>query len=1141
MPTAWRRAQGFSLSVGAALGLAWVTLCPPAAPAAMPQNSAPTAASVAATPPSGASPPPSGAALYPSAASGSALPPASVSPEQWLLSQVRLGEATQQDLLVRQSLERLALIAPDDPQVLAAQIRADLREGNSEQAGKRLEKLRQLAPDSVEFRQSRLSLALARPETQQRLQQARLMATAGRLDEARALYDALFNGPPPPDLALEYWQLVARLPGRKEEAVRQLTLLDRLYPGNAALQLQLARDAFAAGQEEQAIGWLEQAADTSLGRDDAAQLWLSWITAQPVSPQSLAALKRYLIVFNDGAAAVSGQKALQQQQALLADPRYQARLDGLAKIERGAGANAIKPLSEALAAAPNDAQVLGALGLAYARAGDRQRALGYFEQAQRAEPNGFNSGKWQSLIATNRYWWALQQGDGALNAGRIAEAEKFYRQASEADPQNAWAWVGLGDAARARRDDPAAEQAYRHALRLARNNASAERGLIDIYQRQSPERALNYIQQLPAAEGQKWRDKQISLETTLLTDQAERDANAGRWPQAALGYRQALALSPQDSWTTYHYAQALRQLGQPAQGDALMAELAARYPADAGQVYAYGLYLAAGNQDDAALAHLHTLPEKQWSEGMSELARRIKQSKRRERINQRLDAIDRALAAGDTKTAHKALFDGDISGQDLSLDQRRRVAMAWLAVGDTARAATLAALKPQAQTLPPGQDKALFYRDAARIEWQQGHFSDARADYRQAMLAAGMTGVLPANNDDDTRLTRQNTGDDWLRSGIRADAAQFYRGQDVNVTLDNDFWRNSGTPGKSDLRANTTMMQAELPWLQGRAFGRADVVHMDAGTLNKKYGGAFGTCADLPCRGDRSQTATGVSLGAGWENDRFKGDIGTTPLGFPVAGWVGGAAVSGDWRALGWNAGLSRRPLSSSLLSFAGVRDPGTGMTWGGVRATGGNVALNYDRGGANGLWSDISAHRLIGKNVADNSRERLMGGYYYKLINQDDRRATVGLNSMLWHYRRDLSGYTLGQGGYYSPQRYVSLSVPVNYRAREENVAWQLGASLAWSHAATGNQQRYPLAGVDDADNHSSPGGGGSGFGYTVQALVERRLTSHWTLGAGVDIQQARDYTPSHILAYLRYSLAGRQGDMNLPPQPLIPYADFK
>ncbi|WP_415271243.1 hypothetical protein, partial [Cronobacter sakazakii] len=40
--------------------------------------------------------------------------------------------------------------------------------------------------------------------------------------------------------------------------------------------------------------------------------------------------------------------------------------------------------------------------------------------------------------------------------------------------------------------------------------------------------------------------------------------------------------------------------------------------------------------------------------------------------------------------------------------------------------------------------------------------------------------------------------------------------------------------------------------------------------------------------------------------------------------------------------------------------------------------------------------------------------------------------------------------------------------------------------------------------------------------------------------IQQAKDYTPSHAQIFIRYSQAGWQGDMDMPPQPLVPYADW-
>ncbi|MBF7993858.1 cellulose biosynthesis protein BcsC [Rahnella sp. SAP-29] len=1064
-----------------------------------------------------------------------------VSPEQWLLEQVRVGEASHQDDLVRQSLFRLELMDPKNPKVLSARLRLSLREGDQVKAQQQLERIKEVAPGSDEYRQAQLSLKIASPEMQQKLQQTRLLATAGRLDEAKAQYDQLFDGQPPTlDLAVEYWQLVARLPGQKARAQAQLQALNNQYPGDVQLRLQLAQMAFEQGDNAKAVVLVKQIAATNEGRSPAADLWLAKIKDQPVSNASVDALQQFIATFDTGPQVIAAQQELQRQQGLLADPHYQARVRGLAQVSNGGSTGAIAPLKQALQAKPNDAEVLGAMGLAYSRAGNRQQALNLFERAKAAETDGYNSGKWTSLIQTNSYWLKISQGDNALKANRLDQAEAAYKQAQRIDSRDPWALIGLGDVAVARKNDPQAEQAYLHALRLERDNSSAQRGLVNIYQRQSSQKALNYLNALPAASQAKLIDKQRGLQSDIVTAQAEKYVANRQWNQAANRYAEALKLNPDDVWTTYHYANALREAGEPALADAAFAHLAAKRPADPEQVYAYSLYLSGSDRDEAALRHLHTLPEAKWNDNMREMAQRIQ-------LDKTLTGIDTALAAGNKSQAKQRLQAADLKG--MSLNQQRRVAMAWLDVGETSRAAALLQpLKTAARTQPAGQDKALIYRNAANVEQLLGQPQLARQDYEQAMIASGITDKQPQDNDSYTRLTRNNASDDWLKRGIRSDAHDLYRQQDVNFTVDTDSWTSSGTPGKSDLTANTTMFQADMPVYQGRGFLRADWVRMDAGTFdneNGNYEASFGTCSDQNCRSYRSQTANGVSLGAGWENDKWKGDLGTTPLGFPVVDWVGGLAYSGDWGDIGWTTTVSRRPVSSSLLSFAGAKDPGTGTTWGGVRATGASLGLSYDQGLANGVWADVSAHQLTGENVEDNTRERLMGGYYYKVINEDNRRATVGLSSMLWHYQKDLSGYTLGQGGYYSPQQYFSLSVPVNYRQRTENWSWQLGGSVSWSRSSTSDEKRYPIQNLipDSLPDKGAveTGSSGSGFGYTVQALIERRVSSHWTVGAGVDIQQAKDYTPSHYLLYARYSLSGWQGDLDMPPEPLVPYADFK
>ncbi|WP_421508127.1 cellulose synthase subunit BcsC-related outer membrane protein [Erwinia rhapontici] len=969
----------------------------------------------------------------------------SVAPVAWLLQQVRTGEATNKYDLVAQSLYRLDKIAPDNPDVLAAKLRLALRQGDQASAARLMSQLNQIAPSSAATRQAAASMLLITPEGRQQFQQARLLAASGRLEEARAAWDQLFHGAfPSTDIALEYWRLVARLPGQQALALAEMQALDGQAPGNAELQ--------------QSITQIKQ----DVGRTQA-------------------------------------------------DTR---------------------------------AAALGARGQALTQAGNRAAATTWFRQAINAAPEGDDVSKWQSLLRSNQYWLAIEQGDKALAQGDTRAAERYYLQARPLDPRDGYARIGLGDVALARKDNSQAEQHYREALRVEPGNTTAVRRLAAVYQQQSPQRALDFLNTLPVAQQRALGDTLASLRSSALSDEADRLGEQGKWSQAVAKYRQAQPDAPDDVWLNYRYAGALRENGQTAAAEAVMAAMARRQPQDPAQVYTYGLWLSGRDNDDAALKQLNTLPKARWTPDIQALSDRLESQRQ-------LDQIDAQIAQQQPADAQRLLQALPPAVSAASLSNGRRVANAWASIGETDRARTqYAGLKAQAEKESPSELSALVLRDAARLEAAQGQPAAALNDYRQVMVASGIAAQPPVDNDTFTRLTRNDVRDDWLKRSIRSDSADLYKQQDTVFTLEEDYSRNKGTGGISDFTARTTMLQADTPWDEGRSWLRLDNVDVSAGTFSRNSSGNitenFGTCAndDAQCSRDFKQHQNGTSIGAGYRSDRWSADLGTTPLGFEVTNWVGGLTWNTDIDEVGVSLTASRRPISSSLLAFAGARDPNpaSGKTWGGVVATGGAIGLSYDRGEAHGIWADISAHQIGGTNVADNSRERLMSGYYYKWINEDNRRATIGLNGMLWHYAKDLSDYSLGQGGYYSPQRYASVSVPVTFRQRTENWSFDLGGSVSLSHSKTRAQPRYPLSFGDlTRDNPPGSDGGGSGVGYTLQALVERRLSSHWTLGLGVDIQQAKDYTPSHGLMYLRYSMAGWQGDLDMPPQPLIPYADFK
>lgn len=1135
------------------------------------------------------------------------------SPQQrQLLEQVRLGESTQREDLVRQSLYRLELIDPDNPDVIAARFRYLLRQGDTAGAQKELDRLKGMAPDSSAYQSSRTTMLLSTPDGRQALQQARLLATTGHTQEAIAAYDKLFDGNPPSgDIATEYWNVVAKDPARRNSAIGQLKNLNATSPGNAPLQASLAQLLFESGRREEGFAVLQEMAKSNKGRSQASDMWYQQIKDLPASSTSVTALQQYLSVFSDGDNVTAARAQLEAQQKQLADPAFRAKAEGLAAVEAGQGNKAVTELQKAVSANHADSEAVGALGQAYSQKGDRARAVAQFEKAIALDPQSDNRGKWDSLLKVNRYWLLIQQGDNALKANNTAQAERYYQQARSVDNTDSYAVLGLGDAAAARKDNDAAERYYRQALRMDSGNTNAVRGLANIYRVQSPEKATQFIQSLSGSQRRSIDDIERSLTNEQLSAQAERLESEGKYAQAAEIQRRRLALSPGDVWITYRLSRDLYSAGQRSQADNLMRQLASQKPDDPEQVYASGLYLSGNDRDRAALAHLNTLPRDRWNSNIQELASRLQSNQVLENANRLRDGgkeqeaeallrqqppstrIDLTLAdwaeqRGDheaAKTAYNTVLQREPQNEDailgltevnlaqgnrdaaraelaklpaaqngepLSLNMQRRIAMAQAGLGDSATAEkTFNAIVPQAKSQPPSMESALVMRDAARFQAQNGQPQQALETWKDAMVSSGITTTRPTDNDSFTRLTRNDEKDDWLKRGVRSDAGDLYRQQDLNVTLQHDYWGSSGTGGYSDLKAHTTMLQVDAPLSDGRMFFRSDLVNMNAGSFdtdNGTYDPTWGTCAETPCRGSTNQSANGASVAVGWQNQTWAWDIGTTPMGFDVVDVVGSLSYSNDLGPIGYTLNAHRRPISSSVLAFGGQKDPNTDTTWGGVRATGGGVSVSYDKGEANGIWSSLSADSLSGKNVEDNWRVRWMTGYYYKLINQNNERLTVGVSNMLWHYDKDLSGYSLGQGGYYSPQEYVSFALPVNWRKRTENWSWELGGSVSWSHSKTKDVMRYPLQGLIP-DNEPGrytdkgvmeTGSSSSGTGYTARAIVERRVTSNWFVGLGVDIQEAKDYTPSHALLYVRYSAAGWQGDMDLPPEPLVPYADW-
>ena len=365
---------------------------------------------------------------------------------------------------------------------------------------------------------------------------------------------------------------------------------------------------------------------------------------------------------------------------------------------------------------------------------------------------------------------------------------------------------------------------------------------------------------------------------------------------------------------------------------------------------------------------------------------------------------------------------------------------------------------------------------------------------------------------------------------------------------------NDSESGLSNLTAVEAPFEVNIPIGDNRLAVRVTPVHLDAGSASGEAASRFGggPAASLRSGDDPgSQSATGVGLALAFENpaEGFKADIGTTPQGFLYSTVVGGVSLERTFSStenLRWGASLSRRPVTDSLLSFAGAEDERTGQKWGGVTANGGRAQLAFDDREM-GAYTFAGWHRLLGNNVEDNDRVELGAGVYWYLQNDEQNQATIGLNLLGIGYRENLGYFTYGHGGYFSPQRFFALGVPVSWARRYDRFSFQLRGSVGVQSIKQDEADFFPGDRAMQADANAALGyeavyasDKSTGVGYNLYGAAEYQLSDHLFFGGHAGVDNAQDYRQWNGGLYLRYMLERMTGSMTMPVSPYqSPYSN--
>ncbi len=160
--------------------------------------------------------------------------------------------------------------------------------------------------------------------------------------------------------------------------------------------------------------------------------------------------------------------------------------------------------------------------------------------------------------------------------------------------------------------------------------------------------------------------------------------------------------------------------------------------------------------------------------------------------------------------------------------------------------------------------------------------------------------------------------------------------------------------------------------------------------------------------------------------------IGLTPDG-PVGrafSFRGGLEHQLSW--LNYRLEGFSQPVKESILSYTGMNDPYSNRQWGRVLKSGGSIDLHYKPNEDWRLTGQLTGAVFNGKGVADNWMISGTTGLAYSIDIPEFDYLTVGPTVTLQHYDENLNHYTLGHGGYFSPDFYANTGLGLNFLTNE-------------------------------------------------------------------------------------------------------------
>ncbi|MGA2961761.1 MAG: cellulose synthase subunit BcsC-related outer membrane protein [Candidatus Korobacteraceae bacterium] len=408
---------------------------------------------------------------------------------------------------------------------------------------------------------------------------------------------------------------------------------------------------------------------------------------------------------------------------------------------------------------------------------------------------------------------------------------------------------------------------------------------------------------------------------------------------------------------------------------------------------------------------------------------------------------------------------------------------------------------------------------------------EQRATTSKDMDAAVESVAPPSARDARWDSTFVSTATLSRKEGIEGEIAAIQLRNVPFVSAGTDVLSRSGTPGFDRTITESAHLVVSAPiGDQNRVSLRVEPVFIYAGNSSTTSDLQLGTLplgASFP-----TQAATGVAAQGEFSRSDFGLMVGTTPQGFLVTNLTAGVRyrpMDGPFTFT-----FSREPVKDTVLSYSGVRDPNSGLTFGGVMATGGSVKGNWGSG-TSGIYVSGGYQNIQGQQVADNSRIDGNVGTYWRVLERPTGSLSVGMNLTGMHYDKNLRFFTLGQGGYFSPQSYFLFNAPIRWVGKWQRIEYLVAGSLGSQYFEEDSTPYFPLASPGQA-NPYYVGQAKTGANYSLDLRVGYRLAPNWYLGGFVTANNTQNYTSQAVgfnVRYLIMQAPSVSSDFQMTPVP--------